>query len=143
MKEKLYIFFWFLALWIKSGGKKIFSIFDNTFVSLSDAARILYEKTELTKVGQWIDGLNRIADHRISYFKYSLMINSALYGKRPPSTILRPINSKQMKSLRPNKDNSNLGHNATGGTPVYTDVSIKTKDLKKHIRYLRGLNFTW
>ena len=110
-------------------------------IPLMDAARIAYEKSEGTPIGETADTIiGPSIEDRLQYFVHAFLIDPVpLYGKKPPSTISRQIPIGEMKRLEwiPSTNTiCYLGNNKM----FWEDIFVYRRDLKKYIRKLKLLN---
>ena len=110
-------------------------------IPLVDAARIAYERSEGTPIGETADTIiGPSIEHRLQYFVHAFLIGPVpLYGKKPPSTISRQIPIVEMKRLVW-VPSTNAIRSSENAHMFWDDVFVYRGDLNRYTRKLRLLN---
>jgi hypothetical protein len=108
--------------------------------ALSEASRIIYERTRKMPIGQMVRELEKKPDDIMGWFRHSLCQKAVILGRLPPS--------KHLEKIRSNEDTAPLVPAANGadsgyfrGAPhhIYVDLSLTQRELKKQIARLKKL----
>lgn len=110
-------------------------------IPLMDAARIAYERSEGTPIGETADTIiGPTTEDRLAYFIHAFMVELVpLYGIKPPSTISRQIPLKEMKHLQW-VPSTNAIRYFGNDQMFWEDVFVYRSDLKQYIRKLKSMN---
>ncbi len=107
-------------------------------ISLSMAAAILCDVSDDTAMRQWMElAFPHDPDRQMLVFKRAILFEGTpLYGRQPPSRVVRPI-TKDPNGLRPVRFGNNLVSIDTPALVLYTDVSVPITALWRVARRIR------
>lgn len=117
-----------------------FATFPNALVNIPmrDAALKLYESVENHFVGRVAHRMGENEDETLGYFFHAMVMDGVpIYGRKPPSTILRKIPSEEIAKLYPLIGLDAAGYLTDGDKAAYTMLTIKRWDLLREMRRLR------
>jgi hypothetical protein len=118
---------------------------DSIYISLNEATRLLYEELEETDKGRYFIERNikptslgtkrkneTEQDAILRYLGTFIVFEKIeIYGKQPPSTMLRKIDQEIFKRIFLLKNGATSLWFSEKGEPEYTDLSIKKEDMRK------------
>lgn len=117
------------------------------FIPISVAARLLYEKIKDHKEALYAPSLSSSSDGknvdiwRITVCQKMLKDHITIYGHKPPSKIYEAIDKIKLENLFFSEDpKDNILKESFGRYPInplYVEVAVKKRDLKKYYKKLQ------
>lgn len=114
------------------------------WIPLLTAARLAYEAVEAEGLEKLFVSSSDTASEKIVSIIDSIMVHEEieLWGKKPPSTVLRPIPHSEHAQLHPVPNTSNLGPVFASEPNRWEDVVIQRADLDDYLAGIRALSQT-
>jgi hypothetical protein len=112
------------------------------WIPLLTAARLVYEAVEAEGLEKLFVSSSDSASEKITSIIDSIMVHEEieLWGKKPPSTVLRPIPYDEHAQLHPVPNTSNLGPVFASEPNRWEDVVILRADLDDYVASIRDLS---
>jgi hypothetical protein len=123
--------------------KRVWPDLEYEFVSLREAARLAHEVTEGTMYGKLNDRLDVTPSERTEHHIDGILNRKlVLYGKTPPSSMLRPIPRDEMSSLRWFEGTDALKSRYASQPGHYEDVVVGRISLQGYLDHLKRIGGT-